>query len=82
MIDFKGRNILMFSPYGATKHYGEAIKNELVKRGAKVKGYDERPSQNALTKITIRLLKKKIPQIFVKYIDSITSGHFKLNIVL
>lgn len=71
MIDFKGRNILMFSPYGATKHYGEAIKNELVKRGAKVKGYDERPSQNALTKITIRLLKKKIPQFFVKYIDSI-----------
>ena len=41
MIDFKGRNILMFSPYGATKHYGEAIKDELLKRGAKVKGYDE-----------------------------------------
>lgn len=26
MIDFNGKNILMFSPYGATKHYGEAIK--------------------------------------------------------
>lgn len=58
MIDFKGRNILMFSPYGATKHYGEAIKDELLKRGAKVKGYDERPSQNALMKIIIRFLKK------------------------
>lgn len=71
MIDFKGKNILMFSPYGATKHYGEAIKDELLKRGAKVKGYDERPSQNALMKIIIRFLKKRIPQIFAKYIDSI-----------
>lgn len=30
MIDFNGKNILMFSPYGATKHYGEAIKDELL----------------------------------------------------
>ena len=71
MIDFKGKNILMFSPYGATKHYGEAIKDELLKRGAKVKGYDERPSQNAMMKIIIRFLKKRIPQIFAKYIDAI-----------
>ena len=71
MIDFKGKNILIFSPYGATRHYGEAIKDELLKRGAKVKGYDERPSQNALMKIIIRFLKKRIPQIFAKYINAI-----------
>lgn len=61
----------MFSPYGATKHYGVAIQKELERRGAIVKGYDERPSQNSLTKIVIRLFKKKVPQIFDKYISKI-----------
>lgn len=63
----------MFSPYGATKHYGEAIKEELEKRGAKVRGYDERTSQKSLTKIVIRLFKKRIPQIFDKYITKVIS---------
>lgn len=61
----------MFSPYGATKHYGEAIKEELERRGAIVKGYDERPSQNSIVKIVIRLFKKRIPQIFDRYISSV-----------
>lgn len=61
----------MFSPYGATKHYGEAIKEELEKRGALVRGYDERPSQNSITKIVIRLFKKRIPQIFDRYISRV-----------
>lgn len=71
MTELKGKKVLMFSPYGATKHYGEAIKEELVKRGAIVNGYDERPSQNSITKIVIRLFKKRIPQIFDHYITRV-----------
>ena len=71
MTDLKGKKILMFSPYGATKHYGEAIKEELEKRGAIVSGYDERPSQNSFVKISIRLFKKKIPQLFDRYITKV-----------
>ena len=67
--------ILMFYPYGATKHYGEAIKAELEKRGAIVYGYDERPSQTSFMKIIIRLFKKKIPQIFDKYVSTIIAKH-------
>ncbi len=68
MCDFIGKNILLFTPYGCTKHYGEAIKEELERRGAKVDEYDERPSEDAYMKIIIRLFKKKIPQIFDRYI--------------
>lgn len=71
MINLKNKKVLMFSPYGATKHYGDAIKEELERRGAIVKGYDERPSQNAIMKIVIRLFKKKVPQIFSSYIERI-----------
>lgn len=59
---------MVFAPYGCTQHYGDAIRDELIKRGANVKRYDERPSQKSLTKIIIRLFKKKIPQIFDRYI--------------
>lgn len=61
----------MFAPFGATKHYGEAIKKELQKRHANVILYDERPSQSSSSKIIIRLLKKKLPQLFGKYIQRI-----------
>ena len=71
MINLNGKNILMFSPYGATKHYGEAIKTELINRGANVYSYDERPSQNAIMKIIIRLFKRKVPQIFDYYCKTI-----------
>ena len=71
--NLQNKRILMFYPYGATKHYGDAIKNELIQRGAEVQGYDERPSQKSLIKICIRLFKKKIPQIFSKYINHIIS---------
>lgn len=71
MTELRGKKVLMFSPYGATKHYGESIKEELEKRGAIVSGYDERPSQNSITKIVIRLFKKRIPQIFDHYITRV-----------
>lgn len=61
----------MFYPFGATKHYGESIKDELTERGALVEGYDERPSQRAFMKVIIRLFKKKIPMIFLMYIKKI-----------
>lgn len=70
-MDLRNKNILMFYPYGATKHYGDFIKQELFFRGANVIGYDERPSQHALMKIAIRLFKKKIPLIFIQYIKKI-----------
>lgn len=73
MVELKGKRILLFSPYGCTKHYGVAIKGELEKRGAIVDEYDERPSEKAIMKIIIRLFKKKVPQIFNKYIQRIIS---------
>ena len=45
MKNFTDKKVLLFSPYGCTKHYGVAIKEELEKRGAKVDEYDERPSE-------------------------------------
>ena len=62
---------MVFAPYGCTQHYGDAIRDELISRGANVKRYDERPSQKSLTKIIIRLFKKKIPQIFDRYITKL-----------
>lgn len=75
MESLTGKKVLLFSPYGCTKHYGQAIMAELQNRGAMVDEYDERPSQNAFMKIVIRLLKKKVPQIFNNYIKSV----IKLN---
>lgn len=71
----QGKKVMVFSPYGATKHYGQAIINELRLRGAVVYDYDERPSQNAWMKIIIRLFKKNIPQIFDKYISKVIDNH-------
>ena len=71
MTVFGNKRILLFSPYGCTKHYGVAIKEELEKRGAHVDEYDERPSEEAYMKIIIRLLKKKVPQIFLRYIQNV-----------
>ena len=63
MMELAGKRILMFYPYGTTKHYGDAIKAELEKRGAQIYAYDERPSQATYMKIAIRLLKKKLPYL-------------------
>ena len=70
-LNLLNKNILLFYPFGATIHYGESIKAELERRGAYVMGYDERPSQNSIAKIIIRLFKKKIPYIFSVYIKKI-----------
>lgn len=75
MVNVHGKKVIVFSPYGATKHYGQAIIKELRTRGATVYDYDERPSQNAWMKIVIRLFKKKIPQIFDKYISRVIDNH-------
>ncbi len=71
MAELRNKKVLIFAPYGCTKHYGDAIKKELEARGASVVKYDERPSQKPLTKIVIRLFKKKIPQLFNKYIKKV-----------
>lgn len=79
MTDLCGKKCLVFSPYGTTVHYGEAIKAELVRRGAIVKGYDERPSQGTFSKILIRLLKKKVPQFFNNYIKGVIDENANVN---
>lgn len=71
MKNLNGAKILLFYPYGATKHYGDSIITELSRRGACIVGYDERPSQKALVKIIIRLFKKKFPGIFLIYLKKI-----------
>ena len=71
MVDLNGKKILMFYTYGATGHLGDAIKKELVSRGAFVMGYDERPSQNTFVKIAIRLLKRKVPHLIDLYIKTV-----------
>lgn len=75
MIEFTRKTVMVFSPYGATKHYGQAIIAELRRRGAIVYDYDERPSQSQMMKIIIRLFKKKIPAIFDSYIKRIIKQH-------
>lgn len=75
MTNLQRKKVMVFSPYGATKHYGQAIIKELRSRDAIVYDYDERPSQNAWIKIIIRLFKKKIPQIFDKYITKVINAH-------
>ena len=66
-----GKSILLFAPFGATKHYGLAIREELQRRGADVFLFDERPSQNSITKIVIRLFKNSVPQLFDNYINKV-----------
>lgn len=78
-MEIAGKQILMFYPYGATKHYGDAIKDELEKRGAQVYAYDERPSQSSYVKIAIRLLKKKLPYLFLSYINGIIKSNRSIN---
>lgn len=75
MQHLNNKNILLFYPHGTTKHYGDSITEELIRRGAKVYGYDERPSQGTFMKIIIRLFKKKVPQIFNSYIKKIIKSN-------
>ena len=79
MMEIAGKRILMFYPYGATKHYGDAIKAELEKRSAHVYAYDERPSQSSYMKIAIRLLKKRLPYLFLSYINTIIKSNRGVN---
>lgn len=74
-MEIAGKRILMFYPYGATKHYGDAIKVELENRGAQVYAYDERPSQSSYMKIAIRLFKKRLPYLFLSYINYIIKSN-------
>lgn len=74
-MEITGKKILMFYPLGTTVHYGQNIIKELEQRGAVVCAYDERPSQTTCMKVVIRLLKKKVPRLFLRYIDSIIHRH-------
>ncbi len=69
-----GKNILIFYPYGCTKHYGDSIRDELCSRGANVYSFDERPSQSSFSKILIRLFKDRIPGIFISYLKKIVKS--------
>ena len=71
MADLNGKKVLLFAPFGTTKHYGSSLKDELENRGAEVLIYDERPSQSVISKLAIRFLKDTFPVIFEKYINNI-----------
>lgn len=71
--DLHGAEILLFYPYGTTRHYGDAIAEELTRRGGVVAAYDERPSQSTGSKIFIRLFKRIVPAVFNRYIRRIVS---------
>lgn len=71
MIDFKNKNIILFSPFGSCKSYSEEIRDELILRGANVVLYDERPSQSVVTKIYIYLFRRFFPSLFINYIKRI-----------
>lgn len=75
MATISGKKILLFCPWGTTVHYGRGIVHELEKRGATVVAYDERPSQGTAMKVVIRLLKKKLPVLFLRYIERIVRQH-------
>ncbi len=74
-MDLTGKKILMFAPVGTTVHYGVGIANEIVKRGAIVYKYPERPKETTFWKIVIRLFRNTFPGIFRNYIKKIIENH-------
>jgi hypothetical protein len=79
MRNLKGKKIILFIPYGRGI-YGSAISDELVKRGADVFVYDERPSQSTFVKVATRLIKNEINLYFNQYINGIINLHKQKNI--
>lgn len=73
MTNFKGKKVLMFSPFGTCKHYTDHIADELRGRGCEVRVYDERPSQAALAKIYMYFFRDFAPQYFMNYIKKIVT---------
>ena len=74
MIDLKNKNIILFSPYGSCKNYSEEIQYELLRRGANVLLFDERPSQSAITKIYVNFFRRLFPSFFINYIEKVIKG--------
>jgi hypothetical protein len=64
------KNVLLFVPNGRG-NYGTAIENELLKRGAKVWVFDERPSSGTYGKIAIRIAKNQLEGVFLSYLEGI-----------
>lgn len=71
MVDLKGKKVLMFSPLGFCTHYTVHIADELRRRGAEVRVFDERPSQATLAKIYMYFFRSLAPQYFMNYLKSI-----------
>lgn len=72
MNELNGKNILLLAP----KYFGydEEIKNELENFGANVFLYDERPKNDFITKVLLRLnLKSLIQKKIDAYYDNIIS---------
>ena len=65
------KSVLLFCPGGNRGKRGKEFEQCLLRLGANVKVYDERPSTSTMSKILLRLLKKKVPAIFNEYIKSI-----------
>lgn len=73
MFDFKGKKVLMFSPFGTCKHYTDHIAEEIRARGSEIRVYDERPSQSTWAKIYMYFFRDFAPQYFMNYIKQIVA---------
>lgn len=74
----KNKNILLFVPRGRGI-YGSGIYKELEYFGAKVKIYDERPSENTFTKVILRLSKRIISPYLNNYYKRIIRNNIDIN---
>lgn len=74
----------MFSPYGTCLHYTTHIVEELIRRGADVRLYDERPSQATFAKIYLYFFRSIVPQYFFHYVERIVTENeeFHPDVVL
>jgi hypothetical protein len=69
MEDLKGKSILFFSPLFF--NYEKEIKKKLEELGAVVTWFDDRPSNNFISKVFIRFNKNLISNKIAKYYDGI-----------
>ncbi len=74
----KGKSVLFFCV--KLFDYEVDIKNELVAHGAEVHYYDERPKNNVLSKVLIRLRSKAISGVINKYYKDILAKMSKISL--
>lgn len=67
----KEKKILVFCPGGNKSRRGQEFETYLSEQGAEVQMVPERPAASTLSKIAIRLFKKRLPFLFNSYIRKV-----------